>query len=416
MYHAAMDRSFDFRRKLAHRMAAALGVTLATTGALVGCGANVVVDGESSGAGGAGGMGGTGGTGSVSSSADVGSSGTTGPASVSASSGTTACEGGTGAFYSYLACISSSIGESCPAMNEAYGPIAMSLDFCSCLRTVDAGPKPDPSGNGQCCYDITVENTCVVGRPLLAEDGPVVAPVEAARRGWSEEPLAPNVDGLSAEAREALAERWIRDGLFEHASVAAFSRLALALLAHGADASLVRAAHEAALDEVRHARLSFSLAAAYRGAPVAPRGLPEALSIPVEEGLVSLAVSTVIEGAVGETLAAVLAAEQAERATDPAVRRVLVGIAEDEARHAELAYRVIAFAIAAGGEPVRAAVAEAFRDAAGRLPAPPPEPPLAADLAAAHGHVSRGETRVAFVRAFDDVVSPLGRALVGGVS
>jgi len=184
------------------------------------------------------------------------------------------------------------------------------------------------------------------------------------------------------------------------------------LLAHGADEALVRAAHEAALDEVRHARLSLSLAAAYRGAPVAPRGLPEALSLPLGEGLATLAVSAVIEGAVGETLAAVLASEQAERASDPAVRKVLASIAEDEARHAELSFQVIAFAIAAGGAPVREAVAQAFHDAAGRLPSPPPEPPLPANLAAAHGHLSQGEARAAFVRAMDEVVMPLGRALL----
>ncbi|MDI3288038.1 ferritin-like domain-containing protein [Polyangium sp. 15x6] len=395
-----MDVSLIFRKKLAQRVAAALGVTLAAPVAFVGCGAKVVVDSETTGTGGAGGTG---------SSSDVSSS--TGP-ETSSSTGPAACEGGTGEVTSFLACIPSDVSPSCPTAEGAYPSIAQSLDFCSCLHSVDVGPKPDPSGNGLCCYDVTIELVCAVGRPLLAEDGPAIAPVEAARRGWSEEPLAPNVEGLSADAREALAERWIRDGLFEHASVAAFSRLALALLAHGADESLVRAAHEAALDEVRHARLSLSLAAAYRGAPLAPRGLPEALSLPLGEGLVELAVSTVVEGAVGETLAAVLASEQAERASDPAVRQVLTGIAEDESRHAELAFRVLAFAIAAGGAPVRDAVAQAFHDAAARLPPPPPEPPLPADVAAAHGHVPRGDARAAFVRAMDDVVLPLGRALV----
>ncbi|MDI1449832.1 ferritin-like domain-containing protein [Polyangium sp. 6x1] len=395
-----MDASLIFRRTLAHRVAAALGLTLAAPITFVGCGAKVVVDTEDTGTGGAGGT----------SSSDVSSSGTTGPAT-SSSTGTTVCDGTGQPPSSFLACIPD-IGESCPSKEEAYGAVAESLDICSCLRSVDVGPKPDPSGNGLCCYDVTIETTCAIGRPLLAENGPVVAPIEAAQRGWSEEALAPNLEGLSIEAREALAERWIRDGLFEHASVAAFSRLALALLAHGADESLVRAAHEAALDEVRHARLSLSLAAAYRGAPIAPRGLPEALSLPVGESLVDLAVGTVIEGAVGETLAAVLAAEQAERASDPAVRRVLTGIAEDEARHAELAFRVLAFTIAAGGAPIRDAVTQAFREAASRLPSPPPEPPLPAEVAAAHGHVARGDARAAFIRAMDEVVMPLGRALV----
>jgi hypothetical protein len=60
------------------------------------------------------------------------------------------------------------------------------------------------------------------------------------------------------------------------------------------------------------------------------------------------------------TLSAIEAAEQLARATDPAVREALVIIAADEARHAELAWRTVAWAISAGGERVRAAVSEVF--------------------------------------------------------
>jgi len=227
--------------------------------------------------------------------------------------------------------------------------------------------------------------------------------------------VGPAVAALPREAREALAERWIRDGLFEHASIAAFSRLALALLACGAPADLVGATHEAALDEVRHARLSFSLAAAYRGAPVAPAGLPLPESLPLGADLVELAVSTALEGAVGETLAAVLASEQASRATDPAVRAVLLGIAADEGRHAELAWRIVAFAVAEGGERVRAAVAEAFASAAGRVPELPPDPPVAAGLLEAHGTLSRAAARAALARAMEEVVLPCSRAFLASV-
>lgn len=294
---------------------------------------------------------------------------------------------------------------------NAWGPISASFDSCTCLRSVESGPSGDPSGGNLCCYKTLVEFVCVVGRALPSENGPIVAPIENAERGWSAEELVPCLAGLSAEHREIIAQRWIRDGLLEHASIASFSRLALALLATSADADLVRAAHEAALDEVRHAKLSLSLGAAYRGEPVAPRALPISEALPLGMDLVELAVSSVVEGAVGETLAAVLAAEQAAIAEDPAVRRVLLGIADDESRHAELAFRVIAFAIAAGGESVREAVTRAFAEASTRLPEPPEDVPLPGDVARAHGFVASNVTRVAFVRAMDDIVLPLGRAL-----
>jgi hypothetical protein len=52
-----------------------------------------------------------------------------------------------------------------------------------------------------------------------------------------------------------------------------------------------------------------------------------------------------LEGCVGETLAAIEAAEALAGATDPEVRRALERIAHDERRHAELAFRFVAWAL-----------------------------------------------------------------------
>ncbi len=413
----AMDHSLQFRKAFAVRVAGALGISFALVGNVAGCGAKVVVDGPTGGAGGAGGLGGaagngTGGTVNTGGNGGFGgTSNTTATTTAASSSGNPICESPIGEPTEFLACIQPDSTGSCPNQMNAWGPITSTLDICTCLRSIESGPSPDPSGGGLCCYKTLVEFVCVVGRALPSESGPLVAPFDNGQRGWSEENLVPCVDGLSAAEREIIAERWIRDGLFEHASIASFSRLALALLATSADADLVRDAHEAALDEVRHAKLSLSLAAAYRGAPVAPRALPLPEALPISADLVELAVASVIEGAVGETLAAVLAAEQAAVTEDPAVRRVLLGIAEDESRHAELAFRVIAFAIAAGGQPVRDAVSRAFAGASMALPALAEDVALPARVARAHGFVASSVTRVAFIRAMDDIVLPLGGAL-----
>ncbi len=52
---------------------------------------------------------------------------------------------------------------------------------------------------------------------------------------------------------------------FEHASVAAFARLAIDRMIHGAPAELVDAAHVAARDEIRHAQQCYGIASAFAG-------------------------------------------------------------------------------------------------------------------------------------------------------
>src|SRR5688572_10054793 len=79
---------------------------------------------------------------------------------------------------------------------------------------------------------------------------------------------------LFDSARERAAEYWANAGLFEHASVAAFARFALQLLALGAPADLVASAQAAMADEIEHARLCFGLAWRYRGRSVGPSALP----------------------------------------------------------------------------------------------------------------------------------------------
>src|SRR5436190_13763000 len=105
-------------------------------------------------------------------------------------------------------------------------------------------------------------------------------------------------------------------------------------------------------------------------------------------------IETVVrEGCIGETVAALEAREALARASDPAVRAVLARIARDEARHAELAWRTVAWALSIGDERVRAAVAAAFRDAERALPAAEP----ALDLAA-YGRLSGSALRAVLVR------------------
>lgn len=145
---------------------------------------------------------------------------------------------------------------------------------------------------------------------------------------------------LSPELRAALARRWREIAALEHASVGSFARFTLQLLAVGAPASLLAEAQQAALDEVEHAKLAFAVASALGGAPVGPgpiAGVGEA--VPTDAP--SIVRALVEEACVGETLGVAEALAFAEAARDPVMAALHRRIAEDEERHAALAYRTL---------------------------------------------------------------------------
>ena len=229
---------------------------------------------------------------------------------------------------------------------------------------------------GKCCYTTYVAPPPHPrGRPLSSGERSVVAPT-IARDGWtlprsSLDALDASdaLDALDAETRIACARAWSETGAAEHASIAAFAKLSLELLAFGAPADLVDAAHAAARDEVRHAADAYALASAFAGKRVGPGALDLAGVAPHTE-LAAFARAAFVEGCVGETLAALEADEalrvvrerdapdapDAPDSRDSRIARVLDVVARDEARHAELSWRVVAWALAEGGAPVRDAI------------------------------------------------------------
>ena len=117
------------------------------------------------------------------------------------------------------------------------------------------------------------------GRALRLGGRTVAAP-SADTDGWDVGRSVSEPAPLSPASRRALARLWTESARGEHASVPAFCRLSLSLLALGAPARLVEAAHRAALEEIEHARLAFSLAGAYAGVPVGPGPLLELRAAP----------------------------------------------------------------------------------------------------------------------------------------
>lgn len=199
-----------------------------------------------------------------------------------------------------------------------------------------------------CCYaavlrDPNENEDCVIGRPFREAGAAVVAAL------------------VGAGPEDDRARAWADAGLAEHASVAAFAKLALELMAHGAPADLLRDVFAAGQDEVSHADACFALAARFGGAPVVPGRFPFPGPVDPARSLADVAADAVREGCVGETVGAVLARAAAERADDPAICAIFATIAADEERHAVLSWRIVAWAWRTGDADVRAAVGAAFR-------------------------------------------------------
>lgn len=212
-------------------------------------------------------------------------------------------------------------------------------------------------------YDPGCHFGCAIGRPLVVDGRAVVADVDPSA-AWGGGGGADPDDALTPAQRAALADHWTRAMRDEHASVAAFARLSLQLMALGAPPELLRRTHTAALDEVDHARRCAALATRFAGEPRSPGALPAACAPLAAVDHATLAVETLREGCVGEAVFAALAARSRDRATDPEVREALTVIARDEAGHALLAWDVVAWFVEAGGDGVR----DALRTAAGELP------------------------------------------------
>ena len=300
-----------------------------------------------------------------------------------------------------------------PSMFDEHGCVRRELlgTTCNGLRPVN-GPNFDGK---ECCYDVC-HMPVPCGRPLIVRDEARVAPA-ARRADWCAE-LSGEVRATSVTLRDALRRAWLADAALEHASVASFARFSLELMAVGAPAALVAGAHAAALDEVEHARACYALAAAYgderaEGARVGPGAMAlDGLSLRI--ALLEVATAAVVEGCVGETIAACAALRAREFCADPVVAAVLERIAADELVHAELSYRFVAWALGKLGVGARPALRAAFERGLRQLEAS--EGPRPDELAAyrAAGRLD-GDAFARVVRtARSEIVEPCMRALLDG--
>jgi hypothetical protein len=232
-------------------------------------------------------------------------------------------------------------------------------DGCGYLTTIECRTPADACSSDADCADfefcfpdpggtwICQGHVCDIGRPLLVA---AVARTAASRRrvDWAD---MRGFEDLHEDPE--LAAHWTMIAALEHASIASFARFGAQLMALGAPPELLRASKQAARDEVEHARLAYGLASAYGNVQIGPgqldlRGVMHTASWrEVVGGLIE-------EACVGETLGVAEAIAAAEAARVPAVRAVLERIAADEQRHAQLAWRSLAWLLREVSEVERA--------------------------------------------------------------
>jgi rubrerythrin len=200
----------------------------------------------------------------------------------------------------------------------------------------------------------------------VAPDGASTATALETRESddWCPSPAAaPTACATRASHAPDAVGRWLaRAAHMEAASVFAFESLARELAELGAPPALVDAARRSADDERRHARMMGRLAE--RAGAAVP---PVEVEAPCARTAFAIARENAVEGCVHETWAAMEALAQSSRAARPGVAATMGAIADDEMRHASLAWQVAAWLEPRLSEAERAAVREAREGARAAL-------------------------------------------------
>lgn len=243
-------------------------------------------------------------------------------------------------FGLYWGCVELPAGQSCEPLCPEGDCV---IDWWTCA----GDPVYDVPNNicgpyevdGMCCSLAEISNFCGTdGRPFVVAGELRQADLLARAALAGGKPLPERV-------RLRLLEHWTAIARAEHASIASFAQFGARLLALGAPSSLIREALAAAADEARHAELALARASELAGValefgPLDTRGAGRA-----SERFEDTVLACVREGCIGETLAAVELAAAALACDDVELAASLRAIADDELRHAALAWRFVAWAL-----------------------------------------------------------------------
>ena len=195
-------------------------------------------------------------------------------------------------------------------------------------EATDQARMKDPSA---CCYVQVVMHP--MGRPLR-DSGEVILPAlsPCVWGGWSEARI---------DAPLIVAQRYRAMAVVEASSIAAFDALHADMVRCNAPAELLRDTLHARDDEIVHAASALTIAERIDGMQVEVAALPARAPVTIA----TLVREAVLDGCFGESVGAIEASECANACTIPEIAAHHARVAEDEARHAELAFRWVAWLV-----------------------------------------------------------------------
>jgi len=218
------------------------------------------------------------------------------------------------------------------------------LDLTDLLLGVEGEGTIDRFFNEDAGATIGADNGQPVhGRPLVIH-GSARTATTGGSQDWSS-PLDLPISDMTVEQRLKVSELWHRAALYEHASVASFSKFTLELMALGAPPELIIEASLAQVDEVKHAVDCSSVASSFAGRPISPGLLDVEGALTKRTSPRDLMIQTILDGCINETLAAAEAAWLAEQCEIKPIKEILKKIAKDESRHAALGWKTVRWLI-----------------------------------------------------------------------
>jgi hypothetical protein len=160
-------------------------------------------------------------------------------------------------------------------------------------------------------------------------------------------------------------------------------------------------------DEINHARLCFGIASAAASTEMSVGSIDVAGSLDSVTPA-GMLVDTIREGCVNETICAAQAEAACSDTTDPIIRAALEQIAEDEQRHATLAWKTVRWLLQAHPE-LQPLADKTFAQA---IVAEPPACSQALDDSlASHGVAAQSADRAVAANVLREVIGPCASAL-----
>jgi heat shock protein HslJ len=152
--------------------------------------------------------------------------------------------------------------------------------------------------------------------------------------------LKQSLQNLGTNEKRAFVDHWLEIAQHEHSSIASFSQVILELMSFGAPQILLHGCQEAMMDETKHARIALSLASNTQSPPTPYTfGQLDQITI-IPRTITQFKDDNYRNACIGEAESAKQLFNEAENTTIDGLKDILLEIASDESKHAELGWEI----------------------------------------------------------------------------